>query len=94
MIQQQGGKISRDRSVIRLFAHVCKKTSSPEEAKYDSTWMNTFNIENQEAEICCPFNSFDRDWTIQRVHSIHSTKIGQTGLKEEIWINGGKGFTK
>ena len=28
--------ISRDQSVIRLFAHVCKQTSSPEEANYDS----------------------------------------------------------
>ena len=76
MIQQQGGRINRDWSVIKLSPHVCKQTSSPEEANYDSAWMNTFNIENQEAETCCPFNSFDRDWTIQRVQSIHSTKIG------------------
>ena len=48
MIQQQGGKRRRDRSVIRLSTHVCKKTSSPEEANYDLAWMNTFNIENQE----------------------------------------------
>ena len=70
MIQQQGGKISRDRSVIRLFAHVCKKTSSPEEAKYDSTWMNTFNIKNKSLggygfpkrsqQLCVWFNQHSR----------------------------------
>ena len=94
MIQQQGGQISKDQSVIRLSDHVCKQTSSPKEENYDSASMNTFNIKNQEVEKWRPFNSFDGDWMIQRVHSIHSAKIGRTKLTEERWIDDGKRFTK
>ena len=50
MIQQQGGHISRYQSVTKLSTHVCKQSSSPEEENYESAWMNTFNIENQEVE--------------------------------------------
>ena len=47
MIQQQGAKISKDQSVTMLSAHVCEKTSSPEEANYDLASMSIFNIENK-----------------------------------------------
>ena len=93
-IQQQGGQISKDQSVMRLSSHVCKQASSVEETNYKFSWMNTLNIGNQEPHTWCPFNSLDRYWMIQRVHSVHSTNIGQNRLKEERWIDGGKGLMK